>query len=88
MGTGPQILKFLRGGLFIACAAAPLAARAQTDETAIKLTVASSQPTTLAWVGAMHTLIVPELDKRLAARGSSYRIRWTEALDGVRRLVQ
>jgi TRAP-type C4-dicarboxylate transport system substrate-binding protein len=56
--------------------------RADGDEGPIKLTVASSQATTLAWVGAMHTLVVPELDRRLAARGSSYRIRWTEAYGG------
>lgn len=56
-------------------------ARAQ-DDAPIKLTVASSQATTLAWVGAMHTLVVPEVDKRLAARGSAARIRWTEAYGG------
>jgi TRAP-type C4-dicarboxylate transport system substrate-binding protein len=60
-----------------------LSGAAQADEdTTIKLTVASSQPTTLAWVGAMHTLVVPQLDARLAARASSYRIRWTEAYGG------
>jgi TRAP-type C4-dicarboxylate transport system substrate-binding protein len=52
------------------------------EANSIKLTVASSQPTTLAWVGALHTLVVPELDKRLAARGSPVRIRWTEAYGG------
>jgi TRAP-type C4-dicarboxylate transport system substrate-binding protein len=57
------------------------AARADSEDT-IKLTVASSQATTLAWVGAMHTLVVPEVDKRLAARGSAARIRWTEAYGG------
>ena len=58
------------------------AARADGDNPTIKLTVASSQPTTLAWVGAMHTLVVPELDKRLAARGSAHHIRWTESYGG------
>jgi len=81
MRTRPQNVKFLSAALFIVCAALSLAARAQ-DEKPIKLTAASSQPTTLAWVGAMHTLIVPELDKRLAARGSPHRIRWTEAYGG------
>jgi TRAP-type C4-dicarboxylate transport system substrate-binding protein len=57
-------------------------ARADTSDTTIKLTVASSQATTLAWVGAMHTLVVPELDRRLLERGSPYRIRWTEAYGG------
>jgi TRAP-type C4-dicarboxylate transport system substrate-binding protein len=66
---------------FVAWAAVPPDARAADDET-IELTVASSQPTTLAWVGAMHTLIVPELDRRLAERGTPYRVRWTEAYGG------
>jgi TRAP-type C4-dicarboxylate transport system substrate-binding protein len=57
-------------------------ARADTDDATIKLTVASSQPTTLAWVGAMHTLVVPELDRRLAELGVPYKIRWTEAYGG------
>src|SRR5512143_165139 len=52
------------------------------DEHAIKLTVASSQSTSLAWIGTMHTLIVPELNRRLEARGSPYRVRWTEAYGG------
>ena len=56
--------------------------RAAGDDDTIKLTVASSQATTLAWVGTMHTLVVPELERRLAARGSPYRIRWTEAYGG------
>ncbi len=64
----------------VAGAAAPL--RAAGDEAVVKLTVASSHATTLAWVGTMHTLVVPELDRRLAARGSPTRIRWTEAYGG------
>jgi TRAP-type C4-dicarboxylate transport system substrate-binding protein len=66
----------------LAAAAVAGAAHAEADDATIKLTVASSQGTTLAWVGAMHTLVVPELDRRLAARGSPYRIRWTEAYGG------
>jgi TRAP-type C4-dicarboxylate transport system substrate-binding protein len=58
-----------------------LDARAAGEER-LRLTVASSQGTTLAWVGAMHTLVVPELDRRLAQRGSRYAIRWTEAYGG------
>jgi TRAP-type C4-dicarboxylate transport system substrate-binding protein len=55
---------------------------AADDEGPIKLTVGSSQGTALAWVGAMHTFVVPELDRRIAARGLPYRIRWTEAYGG------
>jgi len=81
MRTFPQNAKFLRAALAFSFAALAATARAD-DGTTIKLTVASSQPTTLAWVGAMHTLVVPELDRRLAARGSPYEIRWTEAYGG------
>ena len=82
MRTRLRNRKFLRAAAAFSLTIVCAAARADGDETTIKLTVASSQPTTLAWVGAMHTLVVPELDKRLAARGSPYRIRWTEAYGG------
>jgi hypothetical protein len=65
--TRAPTLKFLLaalGGASLAVAA--LHARAAGDEDAIRLTVASSQGTTLAWVGAMHTFVVPEVDRRLA----------------------
>jgi TRAP-type C4-dicarboxylate transport system substrate-binding protein len=74
--------KFRHASIALAAlASVSLGARA-ADDDAIKLTVASSQATTLAWVGAMHTLVVPGLDSGLAARGSPYRIRWTEAYGG------
>ena len=74
--------KFLHASVaLVAFASVSPGVRAADDDT-IKLTVASSQATTLAWVGTMHTLVVPELDRRLAARGSPYRIRWTEAYGG------
>jgi len=75
--------KFLLAG--VAAATFALGATARADrglDTTIELTVGSSQPTTLAWVGAMHTLVVPEIDRRLAARGGAYEIRWTEAYGG------
>jgi TRAP-type C4-dicarboxylate transport system substrate-binding protein len=80
MRTRQLKLQFLRA--LLAAAAVAGAAHAEADDATIKLTVASSQGTTLAWVGAMHTLVVPELVRRLAARGSPYRIRWTEAYGG------
>ena len=74
--------KFLRALVtVIGLAVVSSSLRAAGDEP-IKLTVASSQATTLAWIGAMHTLVVPEVDRRLAARGSMQRIRWTEAYGG------
>jgi TRAP-type C4-dicarboxylate transport system substrate-binding protein len=60
--------------------AAPHAHAADADT--IKLTIASSHSTSLAWVGTLHTLVVPETNRRLAALGSPYRIRWTEAYGG------
>jgi TRAP-type C4-dicarboxylate transport system substrate-binding protein len=75
--------KFLRAlATSIALAVVSSSVRAADDDDPVKLTVASSQATTLAWVGAMHTLVVPELDRRLAARGSPNHIRWTEAYGG------
>jgi TRAP-type C4-dicarboxylate transport system substrate-binding protein len=73
--------KLTRALVALALATGAAVARAEGDDT-IKLTVASSHATSLAWVGAMHTFVVPELDKRLAARSSPYRIRWTEAYGG------
>jgi TRAP-type C4-dicarboxylate transport system substrate-binding protein len=60
----------------------PLAVSADDASSTIKLTIASSHSTSLAWVGTMHTLVVPQTNERLAARGSPYRIRWTEAYGG------
>jgi len=47
-----------------------------------KLTIASSHPTTLPWVGLMSTLFVPEVNKRVAALNKGYRIEWREAYGG------
>jgi TRAP-type C4-dicarboxylate transport system substrate-binding protein len=60
---------------FIVAAAS---ARAET----IRMTISSSHTTGLPWVGVMHTLVVPESNKRLEALGSPNRIRWTEAYGG------
>lgn len=48
----------------------------------IRLTLASSHTTGLPWVGVMHTLVVPESNRRLEAMGSPHRIRWTETYGG------
>lgn len=53
---------------------------ARGDE--VRLTVASSHTTGLPWVGVMHSLVVPESNKRLEAMGSPHRIRWTESYGG------
>jgi TRAP-type transport system periplasmic protein len=59
--------------------ALPTAALAQKT---FKLTIASSHPATLPWVGLMSTLFVPEVNKRVAALGKGYSIEWREAYGG------
>src|SRR5690606_12103213 len=56
--------------------------RRADDPNTIRLTIASSHSTNLAWIGAMPNHVVPQTNKRLEARGSPYRIRWTEAYGG------
>jgi TRAP-type transport system periplasmic protein len=63
--------------LAAACVITPAAAQ-QT----FKLTIASSHPTTLPWVGLMSTLFVPEVNKRVAALNKNYKIEWREAYGG------
>ena len=62
--------------------ALPLGARAADDGNVIDLTIASSHSTGLAWVGVLHTVVVPESNRRLEAMGSPYRIHWIEAYGG------
>jgi TRAP-type C4-dicarboxylate transport system substrate-binding protein len=62
----------------IAALALPLAAAAQQT---INITIASSHPTTIPWVGFMQSVFMPEVDKRLAA-GGKYKIQWKEAFGG------
>jgi len=46
------------------------------------LTMASSHPTVLPWVGQLSTLVVAQSNARLEAMGSDDRIEWTEAYGG------
>ncbi|WP_108127354.1 C4-dicarboxylate TRAP transporter substrate-binding protein [Saccharospirillum mangrovi] len=61
-----------------ALAALPLAA--QAEET-IRLTVGSSHPTTIPWVGMIPGVFIPEVNRILAEDGR-YKIAWTEAYAG------
>jgi TRAP-type C4-dicarboxylate transport system substrate-binding protein len=56
----------------------PMAVSAQQ---VINLTVASSHPTTIPWVGFIPQVFMPEVDKRLAA-GGKYKVQWKEAFGG------
>lgn len=57
------------------------AAHAACAET-YSLTMASSHPTALPWVGHLSTLVVAESNDRLEAMGSEDRIDWTESYGG------
>jgi TRAP-type C4-dicarboxylate transport system substrate-binding protein len=67
--------------LAVAAAVAALGAPALADQT-FKLTIASSHPVALPWVGLMSTLFVPEVNKRVAALNKGYKIEWREAYGG------
>lgn len=54
---------------------------AQAQQT-FKLTIASSHPTAIPWVGLMSTVFVPEVNKRVAALNKGYKIEWREAYGG------
>lgn len=60
------------------CFALTGAANAET----YNLTMASSHPTVLPWVGQLSSLVVGESNKRLEAMGSEDRIEWTENYGG------
>jgi TRAP-type C4-dicarboxylate transport system substrate-binding protein len=68
--------------LALAAALSCTAAVAKPARAPIHLTIASSHSTNLVFVGAMHSLVVPQTDRRLEAMGSPFRVRWTEAYGG------
>lgn len=65
----------------LAAAVLTLVASTASAET-YKLTMASSHPTVLPWVGKLSTLVVAQSNSRLEAMGSADRIEWTEAYGG------
>ncbi len=73
----PRALTRLTAGLAIATLGFGTA-QAET----YNLTMSSSHPTVLPWVGQLSTLVVGESNKRLEAMGSEDRIEWTESYGG------
>ena len=71
-------MKKLIGMLFASVVAFPGAVAAQ--ET-INLTIASSHPTVVPWVGMMKTVFMARTDEILATKGN-YKIAWNEAFGG------
>lgn len=70
-------LRALLAGAALAMAASG-AARAET----YNLTMSSSHPTVLPWVGQLSELVVAETNNRLEAMGSEDRVEWTESYGG------
>lgn len=71
-------MRKLTGLLLAGTFAFPVSAYAQ--ET-INLTIASSHPTSIPWIGLIQTEFMPEVDRILAETGD-YQIEWQEAFGG------
>jgi len=66
----------------VAFAAATVLGGAALAEQTVRLTMSSSHPTAVAWVGALKTHVVDNANAELEKMGSDYRIEWTEAFGG------
>ena len=66
----------------VLAAAAISATATMAHAETYNLTMASSHPTVLPWVGQLSTLVVGETNARLEAMGSEDRVEWTEAYGG------
>lgn len=67
-------------GLALAFAVALLVQPAAAVET-IKLTAVDGYPPKTLWVKEFINFFIPEIDKRLAAKGN-YKIKWNQAWSG------
>ena len=76
-----QKRKLIKTALCITVLASSVLMPVQAQQT-FKLTIASSHPTSLPWVGLMSTLFVPEVNKRVEALGKGYKIDWKESYGG------
>jgi TRAP-type C4-dicarboxylate transport system substrate-binding protein len=65
----------------VALAAALVGSPALAQQT-IKLTAAAGHPPVFLWVKTVDEVLIPEVDKRLAAAGGKYKIEWTKAWGG------
>jgi TRAP-type C4-dicarboxylate transport system substrate-binding protein len=51
-------------------------------QQSIDLTIGASHPLSLPWIGMMQQYFQPEVNKRLAANGNKYQIKWREGYGG------
>lgn len=69
-------------GMVVAATTIPsVGVRGARAQTTVRLTMASSHPTALAWVGPLQD-VVRRSNEMLEAQGSEYRLDWTEAYGG------
>jgi TRAP-type C4-dicarboxylate transport system substrate-binding protein len=62
--------------------AAALAGSPALAQQTIKLTAAAGHPPVFLWVKTVDEVLIPEVDKRLAAAGGKFKIEWTKAWGG------
>jgi hypothetical protein len=79
--TMSKLTNALLGAVAIGATLAGAPALAQQPK-AINLTVASSHPTTIAWVGGIQSHFQPEVNKCLAGKGNKFTVNWKEAYGG------
>ena len=68
-------------GMISLTGGAALGGRAVAQET-INLTISSSHPLPIAWVGPLQSVVVERSNQMLEEMGSNHRINWTEAYGG------
>ena len=76
-----KLTNTLLGAVAVGATLAGAPALAQQPK-AINLTVASSHPTTIAWVGGIQSHFQPEVNKCLASKGDKFTVNWKEAYGG------
>lgn len=82
MSFGNNISRRAAMGVVVGAAVTPfVGSKSASAQQTIRLTMASSHPTALAWVGPLQT-VVTRSNEILEEQGSQYRIDWTEAYGG------
>ena len=67
--------------IFVLIALASILGCSKSDQSTIRLTVVDGYPTQSLWVKEFIDYYIPEVEKRLAARGT-YQIKWNQAWGG------
>jgi TRAP-type transport system periplasmic protein len=73
---------FIRTTLSVASLICAMGVAPAVAQQSIDLTIGASHPLTLPWINLMQQYLQPEVNKRLAANGNKYQIRWREGYGG------